>query len=74
MCNNNLNFENGNSFIKNENKNFDVFFDVQEKNLNQMRLDEDIVFIHDPQPIGLVKRKKEFRKMENDSLTRLPSP
>ena len=40
---------------------FDVFFDVQEKNLNQMRLDEDIVFIHDPQPIGLVKRKKEFR-------------
>ena len=50
----------GNEQTFNDND-FDVFFDVQEKNLNQMRLDEDIVFIHDPQPIGLVKRKKEFR-------------
>ena len=42
-------------------KDFEVFFDVQEKNLNQMRLDDDIVFVHDPQPIGLIKRKNDFR-------------
>src|SRR3989338_2740117 len=41
-------------------KDFEVFFDVQEENLNQMSLDEDIVYIHDPQPIGLVKRKKDL--------------
>lgn len=42
-------------------KDFEVFFDVQEKNLSQMRLDDDIVFVHDPQPIGLIKRKNDFR-------------
>ncbi len=42
-------------------KDFDVFFDVQENNLKQMALDEDIVFIHDPQPIGLIQKKKENR-------------
>lgn len=42
-------------------KDFDTFFEVQEENLCQMRLDEDIVFIHDPQPIGLVKRKKDLK-------------
>jgi trehalose synthase len=41
-----------------EEKDFDVFFEVQEENLRQMPLDADIVFIHDPQPIGLVKKKK----------------
>lgn len=41
-------------------KDFEVFFDVQEENLKWMQLDEDIVFIHDPQPIGLVKRKKDL--------------
>ena len=40
-------------------KDFEVFFDVQEENLRQMKLDEDIVFIHDPQPIGLIKKKNE---------------
>ncbi len=40
-------------------KDFDTFFDVQENNLKQMRLDDDIIFIHDPQPIGLIKKKKE---------------
>lgn len=41
-------------------RDFEVFYDVQEVNLGQMSLNEDIVFIHDPQPIGLVKRKKEL--------------
>lgn len=43
-----------------DDKDFDVFFEVQEENSRRMRLDDDIVFVHDPQPIGLVKRKKEF--------------
>src|SRR3989338_3256715 len=34
-----------------EDKDYEEFFDVQEKNLSQMPLDEDIVFVHDPQPI-----------------------
>jgi trehalose synthase len=42
-------------------KDFEIFFDVQEKNLSQIKLDEDVVFIHDPQPIGLVKKKKELK-------------
>ena len=42
-----------------DDKDFDVFLDIQENNLRQMKLDEDIVFVHDPQPIGLIKRKKE---------------
>ena len=37
---------------------FEHFREVQEQNLKQMALDEDIVFIHDPQPMGLVKRKE----------------
>lgn len=38
---------------------YQVFLETQEENLKNMRLDEDIVFIHDPQPVGLVKRKKD---------------
>ncbi len=36
---------------------FNLFREVQAENLKQMALDEDIVFIHDPQPVGLVERK-----------------
>jgi trehalose synthase len=36
---------------------FDIFRAAQEENLAQMRLDHDVVFIHDPQPTGLVARK-----------------
>lgn len=43
-----------------DDKDFDTFFEIQEENLRQMRLDDDIVFIHDPQPIGLIKRKKNI--------------
>lgn len=39
-------------------KDYDTFLQVQDENLDLMALDEDIVFIHDPQPVGLIKRKK----------------
>ena len=41
-------------------KDYEIFMEVQENNLRQMKLDQDIIFIHDPQPIGLVKKKEEF--------------
>ena len=44
-----------------EAKDYDVFLEVQEKNLKEMPLDEDIIFVHDPQPVGLVKRKQSLR-------------
>lgn len=34
------------------------FLDAQSQNLVQMALDDDIVFIHDPQPLGLVEKRK----------------
>jgi trehalose synthase len=40
---------------------FEIFLEVQKENLKRMVLDEDIVFIHDPQPVGLIERKKENR-------------
>lgn len=40
-------------------KDFEIFFEAQDRNLREMALDGDIVFVHDPQPIGLVRRKKE---------------
>ncbi len=39
-------------------KDYEVFMEAQEQNSRQLDLEKDIVFIHDPQPIGLVKRKK----------------
>ncbi|MGH7197510.1 MAG: glycosyltransferase [Candidatus Omnitrophota bacterium] len=39
---------------------YEIFLETEEKNLNELRLDDDIVFVHDPQPVGLIKRKKEF--------------
>ncbi|MBI4432465.1 MAG: glycosyltransferase [Candidatus Omnitrophica bacterium] len=40
-------------------RDYEAFEEVQEANLKNMALDEDIIFIHDPQPIGLVKRKRD---------------
>lgn len=37
---------------------FEIFLEAQKQNLSQMALEEDIVFIHDPQPAGLVEKKK----------------
>jgi trehalose synthase len=40
-------------------RDFEVSQDTVEQNLAQMDLDADIVFIHDPQPLGFVKRRKK---------------
>lgn len=42
-------------------KDIKIFNETTEQNLKEMKLDEDIVFVHDPQPIGLVARKKELK-------------
>jgi trehalose synthase len=38
---------------------FDIFMDTSEKNIEQVVIDSDIVFIHDPQPIGLIDKKAD---------------
>jgi len=40
-------------------KDFDVFMETTEKNVLDVDTHGDIVFVHDPQPIGLIKKKKE---------------
>lgn len=42
-------------------RDYQVYVDTVDQNLAQMRLDSDIVFIHDPQPAALVKRRKELK-------------
>jgi trehalose synthase len=37
---------------------YQVYEDKLEENLLQMRLDEDFVFCHDPQPVALVKKRR----------------
>src|SRR3989338_7958331 len=37
---------------------FDLFVDVGRRNANRLVLDDDIVFIHDPQPIALVEQRR----------------
>jgi trehalose synthase len=38
---------------------FDVFMETSRKNIEDMNCGGDIVFIHDPQPIALIKKKKD---------------
>jgi trehalose synthase len=37
-----------------------TYWDTQETNLQMMDLNADILFIHDPQPAGLIRKKKEL--------------
>jgi trehalose synthase len=37
-----------------------IYWAAQETNLQTMDLDADIVYIHDPQPAGLIRKKKEL--------------
>jgi trehalose synthase len=39
---------------------FDHFLEVNRRNLGEIRSDAEILFIHDPQPIALVERKKQI--------------
>jgi trehalose synthase len=38
----------------------DIYWQTQESNLQSMDLDADILFIHDPQPAGLIHKKKDI--------------
>lgn len=40
-------------------KDFSIFREVTKRNLEEMHLYGDIMFIHDPQPVGLIEKKKE---------------
>ncbi|MBP1686422.1 MAG: trehalose synthase [Deltaproteobacteria bacterium] len=40
---------------------YDVFRDTTRRNLAEMDLDADIVFIHDPQPAGLIEERRANR-------------
>ena len=37
----------------------DIFKETQEANLADMKFDEDVVVIHDPQPVGLIEAKEK---------------
>lgn len=38
---------------------FDIFMQTSQKNIEEMDISGDIVFIHDPQPIALIKKKTD---------------
>jgi trehalose synthase len=38
----------------------DIYWNTQECNLQDMTLEADVLFIHDPQPAGLVRKRKEI--------------
>jgi trehalose synthase len=42
-------------------KDYQVYEDTIDENLARMRLEDEFVFIHDPQPAALVKRRKSLR-------------
>ncbi len=39
---------------------FDVFQEITDRNLARLNLDGDLFFIHDPQPLGLIKRRDQL--------------
>jgi len=39
---------------------FSLFLETSQRNIDEMNLYGDIIFVHDPQPVALVKRKKEL--------------
>jgi len=41
---------------------FDLFLEVSQQNIREMELSGDIIFVHDPQPVTMVSRKKEIGK------------
>ncbi|MFH0771133.1 MAG: glycosyltransferase [Candidatus Omnitrophota bacterium] len=40
-------------------KDFDTFLDTSRSNIEEINIYGDVVFIHDPQPVALIKKKKE---------------
>jgi len=43
------------------NKMWEIFNDVSRKNIREMNLYGDIMFIHDPQPVALIERKSKMK-------------
>jgi trehalose synthase len=41
---------------------YDLFREITQKNLEEMNLYGDIIFIHDPQPAGLIRKKDQIGK------------
>ena len=41
---------------------FSLFMDVSKRNIEDLKLHGDIMFIHDPQPIALIAKKKSLEK------------
>ncbi len=39
---------------------FDIFREITERNIKEVELSGDIIYIHDPQPVGLIARKNEL--------------
>jgi len=39
---------------------FSVFLEVSKKNIEELRFGGDIIFVHDPQPVALIAKKKEL--------------
>jgi len=40
-------------------RDFEIFAETSQKNIEEMQISGDIVFVHDPQPIALVKKKTD---------------
>jgi len=43
-------------------KDFALFLETTQENIKELELYGDIIFVHDPQPVGLVSKKKELGK------------
>ena len=41
---------------------FSLFLETTRRNIKKLQLDGDIIFVHDPQPVGLISKKKELGK------------
>lgn len=39
---------------------FSVFLEISKKNIEELKFQGDIIYIHDPQPVALIARKKEI--------------
>ncbi|MDD5355409.1 MAG: glycosyltransferase [Candidatus Omnitrophica bacterium] len=40
-------------------RDFDIFMETSKKNIDEVNIYGDIIFVHDPQPIALIKKKKD---------------
>lgn len=41
-------------------RDFSIFLETSQKNIKELQLYGDIIYIHDPQPLALIERKKEL--------------